>query len=270
MCLHQTCMLMAIDEDRYDTYDAELRDYVESLSFEERRATIEAKLLDWLSRTDASESEPSRIQRRVSEILNDEISDWAAEIFDRHERTVDLVNDLYDDVGDDVGRTHQRIQAIEAVNIGELGDYQRGIETEIRGAIQDGLRAGEGVDGLRERISPISLKARAYADTIAKTHVKSYGRALKATKARLASVPAFEYVGIVRDTTRPFCRNLVGSTHHVDDIRRMRNGNREPVHLHCGGWNCIHDWEPDPFASVSSGQDIEPVDVGSTRLLLPV
>ena len=41
---------------------------------------------------------------------------------------------------------------------------------------------------------------------------------------------------------------MVGTTHHIDQIQKMRNGNRKPVETYCGGWNCLHDWGPDPFA----------------------
>lgn len=34
-------------------------------------------------------------------------------------------------------------------------------------------------------------------------------------------------------------------------IFRLKNGNLEPVIENCGGWNCIHEWEPDPTATIA-------------------
>lgn len=260
---------MSIDQERYETYKEEVQEYIESLSPAERQDAVRTKILDWLARTDVRPDNSPRIHRRIREIFGDEFDGILDELTERYEATTETVNRLYDDVGDDISREMQKVRAIEKANAQSLGRYRASTIQEMRSEIEKGLAQGDDVDALRDRITPISSKAKAYADTIAKTHVKSYGRAVKAEKARLGSVPQFEYVGIVRNTTRLFCRELVGTTHHLDDIRRMRNNNREPVLIHCGGWNCIHDWEPDPFSDVEATADLTTVEVGSQLLTIP-
>jgi hypothetical protein len=53
-------------------------------------------------------------------------------------------------------------------------------------------------------------------------------------------------VGLRRDSIRPFCSEHLNQTYHIDEINEMNNGNRNPVLENCGGWNCIHEWEPVP------------------------
>jgi len=267
---------MSIDQERYETYKSEVEEYIQSLSPAERQEAVKAKLLDWLARTDVDAKDQLAIQRKTREFFDDafdgddpEWSDINDELAERYEQTTETVNRLYDDVGDHISREMQQVRAIEQANEAALGEYRESTIQEIRTEIQNGLAAGDDVDALRDRIAPISSKASFYAETIAKTHVKSFGRAVKAEKARLGNVPTFEYVGIIRSTTRPFCRELVDTTHHIDDIRKMRNNNREPVLIHCGGWNCIHDWEPDPFNEAKPTDEMTTVDAGTQRITVP-
>ncbi len=240
---------MSIDQERYRKFQSELEGFLSRISLEERMRVIESKLTDWLARQDLDARDLSELERHLRNLLDDDLDPLVKKITSSFDDTLDLVNDLYDDIGDDVGRAFQRVRAVEKVSNSQIGQYKESTLQDIKRRVRKGLRAGEGVDKLRDRISKAGGKAAHYADTIAKTQVKSYGRASKAEKARIGEVEYFEYVGVVRNTTRPFCRAMVGSTHHVKRIREMRNGNLEPVIQHCGGWNCIHDWEPDPFAN---------------------
>jgi len=268
---------MPIDKERYETYKSEMEEHIQSLSAGERVEAVRAKMLDWLARnSDISPGDKLTIERKLRQYFGDAFEgqdpDFEAlteELTTRYEETVETVNRLYDDVGEDISRHMRQVRAIEQANDQALGDYKQKTIRQMRSEIATGLADGEDVDELRDRLDGISSKASFYADTIAKTSLKAHGRSVKAEKARLGNVPVFEYVGIIRSTTRPFCRELVGTTHHIDDIRQMQNDNREPVLIHCGGWNCIHDWEPDPFSDAEATAEMTTVEAGTQNLTVP-
>ena len=92
---------------------------------------------------------------------------------------------------------------------------------------------------------------------IASTLLKSYGRYWLFEESKKANVLYFRYAGIIRQfnnkiLSRSFCTKLLNASQegirwHINEINNMKNGQLEPVILFCGGWNCHHDWEPDPF-----------------------
>jgi len=243
---------MAIDEERYEEYRQALNDQLSGLSSTQRMRALQSRLLDHLAKNEIPPGEADRVRPLVRRLFDEEMAGHVDDIVQRYEQTREVVNTLYDDIGTDLRRDMPRVQAIEQAGRGDFGNYKESTITEITNRTSRGLLQGEGVDELRSRIAPVSQKAARYADTIAKTQVKAYGRAAKQEKARIGGVEHLEYVGLIRSTTRPFCRAMVGTTHHIDQIQKMRNGNREPVETYCGGWNCIHDWEPDPFADSST------------------
>lgn len=251
---------MSIDRERYEQFRRELAGFLSQLDAEERYRVIESKLVDWLSRNDPDAEDLVTFQRQARNILDDDLAPFVERIRESFEGTLDVINELYDDIGPEMSKDLPRIRQIERVSDTQLGDYKESVIADMKRQLRKGLLADESVDALRKRIAPLSQKASFYANTIAQTQVKALGRTSKAEKARLGEVPFFEYVGVVRDTTRPFCRALAGTTHHVNSIRQMRNGNLEPVMQYCGGWNCIHDWEPDPFAAPEDQLDGEVVE----------
>ena len=100
-----------------------------------------------------------------------------------------------------------------------------------------------------DKIKQVDDVVAGYSETIAKTQMKGYGRALKYEKANIGEVFYYEYVNPLHDNSRQFCIDHVGNTYHIDVINKMQNGAKQlkPVIDYCGGWNCNHDWEPDPF-----------------------
>lgn len=246
---------MPADRDRYEKYRSEIKDLAEGLSFTEYHRVVEARLLDVFGKRRLDPDATFDIRALVARVFDDPVAGFAEQILQRHRDTLDLVNDLYADLAVDIPRDLPLIRAIETATSQEIGTYKDSIVREISKTVRQGIIEQDSARDLTRRLlrKDISTKANFYAETIAQTQIKTVGRAAKSEKARIAGVVAYEYVGIIRATTRPFCRAHVGTTHHVDTINRMRNGNYEPVLLHCGGWNCIHDWEPDPFA-----KDVKP------------
>jgi predicted XRE-type DNA-binding protein len=260
---------MPIDNERYQEYRDELNDQLRGLDAREQYRTLQAKLLDYVEKNNLSQADALELRRVTRQLLDDELSSFADRILQNFDRSARLVNDLYDDLGDNVDRSFARVQSIERATSAELGNYKEGVTDEITRQLRQGLAQDEGVDALQKRIAPISKKASYYSGTIAQTGVKAQTRALKTEKARVAGVYMYEYVGLLRSTTRPFCRTMLGSTHHISDIRQMSNGNREPVITYCGGWNCIHDWEPDPFADEEQGAQIQREQDGNATVRIP-
>jgi hypothetical protein len=250
---------MAIDRERYEEYRDALQEQMRGLSAAGKLRTLRAKLLRHLADADIDPDDTERVRRMIRELFGEEMSSYVDLILERYDSTVEIVNELYDDIGFDMDRALPRLRAAEAAMRSELGTYKESTIEEITQRTTRGLLQQEGIEEIRQRITPVSDKAARYAQTIARTSVKSYSRTLKSEKARVAGVRHFEYVGIIRSTTRPFCRALVGTTLNQTQVRLSRNGNREPVEAHCGGWNCIHDLEPDPFAdrATFSGQWVE-------------
>lgn len=259
---------MAVDRERYKEYKGEVDALRKDLSLDDNFDAVESKLLDYLAKNDVDPEDTLRIRTVSRQLLDDELEPFVDRIFSRYEDLIDVVNTLYDDLGVDVTRDLQRVRAIEHITSHELGEYKESTVQQITRSLRKGLFEGDRTEELIKRIMPASKKARLYGRTIAQTHIKAYGRAMKAEKARIAEVEYYEYVGVVRPVTRPFCRWLVGTTHHVHDIRKMSNGNRDPVLTYCGGWNCVHDWEPDPFAKASSDGEFVTIEEGSSTLRL--
>ena len=246
---------MAINKKRLQEFRREISGLQSQLSFEEFYRVIRAKILDSLSRDDArSFKDLTAAQQRqfIERLFRPGHEDYTKKIFRTFGDTLDVVNELYKDLGVDINRDFSKIRAIEKVNLANLGDYKDSTVKDIQTVIRKGLIEGENFKEITRRLQTLDEKVVGYAETIAKTQVKGYARIAKSEKARIAEVFLYEYTGIVRAVTRPFCNALIGTTHHIDRIHKMRNGNKEPVITYCGGWRCVHDWEPDPFAKKES------------------
>lgn len=261
---------MPIDRHRLTQFRREITQLQDSLSFDEFYRVIKAKILDALIRDNGRLfSELSANQQRsfVERLFKPEHAKYVAKIFSTYNDVLDVINQLYQDIGVNISRDFSKIRAIEEVNRTRLGDYQENAVRDIAKVLRAGIVKGENFRQITRRLIGIDEKVTSYADTIARTQVKGYARVAKTEKARIAEVFLYQYVGIIRRTTRPFCLALIGTTHHINRIRKMRNGNLETVLNYCGGWNCHHDWEPDPFAK--NQDDADEQIVGKVRIFSP-
>jgi len=240
---------MPINKTRLAEFRRELAALQNALSFDEHYRVIKAKFLDALARGQFQDMSQRQAERFIDTFFKPEHAKFVKKIFSTFNDVLDLLNTLYQDLGVEVKRDFTKIRAIEAINRTRLGDYEEKSVQAIARAIRQGIAHGDNFRKITRRLIGIDEKVTMYADTIARTQVKGYARTAKAEKARLGEVFFYEYVGIIRRTTRPFCLALIGTAHHIDRIQKMRNGNLNPVLQYCGGWNCHHDWEPDPFAT---------------------
>lgn len=80
------------------------------------------------------------------------------------------------------------------------------------------------------------------------TAMASFNRAVTVKKAVdiYGEDPLFEYVGVLDDVTRDFCKGLVGKTFRLSEIKQMDNGQGLDVLSSGGGFNCRHDWRAVP------------------------
>lgn len=63
----------------------------------------------------------------------------------------------------------------------------------------------------------------------------------KATEV-LGKDPLMLYVGVLDKLTRPFCRERVGKTYRLSEVKKMDNGQKLDVVTSKGGYNCRHIW----------------------------
>jgi len=260
---------MPIDRKRLAQFVREIQALQRSLSFDEFYEIVRAKVQDALARGLFKDLTLTQTRNVVSRYFRPEHQKFVAQIFDSYNQVIEIVNSHYNDLGVDISRDFAKIAAIEKINRTILGEYEESSIDQISKAIRKSLTEGLNERELRKRLIGIDDKVTVYARTIARTQVKGYARASKSEKARLAEVIFFEYVGIKRKTTRPFCRALLDTTQHIDKIRKMRNGNLEPVETYCGGWNCHHDWEPNPsFKNETKGMSEQVFNDGARRVKL--
>lgn len=240
---------MAINKTRLNRYLARMRELKSNVSDASFYDIVRAKIMDLIARGQLDTDELEFLVREVERIFNSDFAGFVQDVKITYNDTLELVNELYDDLGIDISREFDVVRAVEETNDLQLGEYSEQMKREIARKIRDGNIAGKSVRELGEDLTQLGGKAKHYAETLATTGIQRYSQASKNHKAEIAGVFAYEYAGVLRETTRPFCRVLLTHIYHIDDLKKFRNGNLEPVTINCGGWNCIHALEPDPTAT---------------------
>jgi hypothetical protein len=241
---------MPIDSVRYQEYQSELERLLTPLTFTAQANIIRSKLIDFLVKN-PDETDLRRLTRTIRTFFNDQYQPFIIDALAVVADAIDVINRLYTDLTDiDITRDLTRIRAIERANQQEIGQFSERTIHEIATSVRESQIQNETVSKLKDRLKRISSKAAFYAETIAQTQVKVISRVAKYEKASIAEVVYFEYIGARRPTIRPFCDEHLGNTYHINGILAMDNGSALPVIESCGGWNCVHDWEPDPFYEV--------------------
>jgi len=251
-------------------YEAVIRELQNSLSFQEYSDVIMAKILDWIARNNLQKDITKReLQKALEPFWKPQWRSFTAKTTGAMEDIITALNIYYRDMGPEVNRQAAKIQSMEKAANARFGRYSEVAQKQIVKVVREAALKDYDIHQIRRELHGLDEKLNFYADTLAKTTVKALSRGSKNEKARLGEVFWFEYVGIKRDTTRPFCLAMIGQTRHVDIIRQMRNGQIETVLQFCGGYNCHHDWEPDPFYKPTGKERIvwEEVTVGRGRTM---
>jgi len=245
---------------------AEFRKEVEALQkelgFEGAYQVFRVKLLDQYAKGQLSDESLVELQRQMSDLFGPALNSMVDQVTKDYDEIVDLVNTHYQDLGVDINRDFQEIQALERLNQAKWGQYEDETVQALARAARNSIINSESKEELSRRLQgimpedpDIDGKAVVYADTLAQSMIKGHGQAMKNEKSAIAEVFFQTYVGPPVRTkglniSHVFCIELFrykARTFHMNDIRKMKNGQLEPVEIHRGGYRCRHDWEPDPF-----------------------
>jgi hypothetical protein len=259
---------MAVEKSHLIELNKDLAGLFESLSFDEFYRTIESQLLDYADRLSTAGSKPN-LRELIAEIerfVDPESAKYLVRVLSGYNDVIDSLNQRYEFLGQDVNRDFSELRRIDEVTRKRFGKFSSDTNERIARVLRQDLKKGKSYKEITRNLRPLDKKVSGYAETIAITSTKGYSRAGKSEKARLGEVFYYEYVGIIRASTRGFCRSLVGTTHHIDQINQMRNGQLNPVLTYCGGYRCFHDWEPDPFAEKGSSGSWQTVEIGKRKI----
>ncbi len=240
---------MATDPKLLKEFRAGIKQIYLRLSPNEFLEVVKDKLIDFVSRNPKVGA--IELKEAIKEIFNPEMAKWMRDVNKTYNNVIDLVNELYPHLAGDLRRDLVKLQRIEKANNFKLGDFADDTITHIKNSLVksylDKLTYKETI----ELIGKEDERARFYAKTIATTGMRAYARAGKNEKANLAEVFYYEYVGPLRVRSRPFCRKMIGQTMHITQINKLNEAEIGKAYIspcirYCGGWNCGHDWEPDP------------------------
>jgi len=239
---------MNINKTRANNFRQNIQDLQGELGFRVYYDAVEKKLIDLIVKGELQGESLMDFRKQIGHVFHPDFIKYVDRIWRTYDNIINIANDLYSDISDNVHRDLPQIQALEKINASQLGAYEKNtvkdIAKKIRNGILDGLKSPE----IAKDLAKLGDKVEFYANTLATTQVSAYGRETKHVKAQLGEVFYYQYIGITK-TVRPFCVDHLNQTYHIKEIVKMKNGQIEPVIRYCGGYNCHHDWEPDPFYS---------------------
>ncbi len=245
-------MKMSYNAHRYREWRREIDALRKAVPAEEFALRLSQKLVDWMDRNYYRINDID-VKEEIRTLFGPEWKQYRLDsVIKSYSTVIDTANGLYSDLGGSIGRDTERIRRIEKVNDIQWGRYEAHHIVDITGKVRQGLADGMNVKQLQHLLQQTaSKKVKFYALTLAQTQIKSYSRVTKAEKSLSADVLWSWYVGSYRENKiRQFCRYeleyAMSKPRKISEIRALRNYNLEPVLYHCGGWNCVHDWEPDP------------------------
>jgi hypothetical protein len=238
-----------VDITRLKEFQREIAELAKKLSPEAHYEVIRDKYLDYIFKNPTADI--NELNRALTQAFDPEFAKWITKINYSYNESLEIINDLYSDLGFDIQRDMPVIKRLEKINTLRLGNYREATKKEIQKAVKTGIREKLSHKELTASISRISDKASAYGSVIAATQLKAYNRTAKNEKANIAGVFYYEYMGLIRETSRKFCKSMINTTLHIDEINKYTAAEVgpafiEPCIIYCGGWNCRHDWEPDP------------------------
>ena len=172
-------------------------------------------------------------------------------VAERVAQSVTDTRDLYQRLGIDPPGVLEAVQrsAEAAALTSMLDDGMILNRDELKTATLDVMRRAIASGDLDRRALAKSLAEQAQAaahtaNTQITTSIAAYNQAYRNELATRAELDHFLYFGTIQDTTRPFCRALVGKVFTAEQIDQMSNGMLNPVKVFKGGWNCRHSWVP--------------------------
>lgn len=137
----------------------------------------------------------------------------------------------------------EAIEVLVNSDLSNIGNSFRKIAGDFKGYITRSILVQEPIKMETVLDSLDSTLARQIKTEI-NTAMANFDRSVTVKKAVdiFGDNPIFEYVGVLDNLTRTFCRNLVGKQFTLKQIEQMNNGQGLPVLTNGGGWNCRHSW----------------------------
>lgn len=231
-------------------FQAELNKLAKDIKMKSFIKVMEDKILDYIQKH--RDVDLFELRALIKESFGQQFEKYVISVFKKYNSTLEVVNEIYADLGIDVQRNLTQIQRIEAVNQIKLGRYKDEAIKEIQRRTRKALIKKFTFKEFSEDLAAVDEKVSHYSDTIATTQLRAYAQTAKNFKANIAEVFYYEYVGVIRKNTRAFCKGMLGQTFHINQINKFNESVVGPAFINpCiiykGGWNCLHDWEPDPF-----------------------
>ena len=258
------------DRGRFDEFIQELSRVRNDISDQEMVERFEAKIVDMIEKEQLTTDDIEVLRREVRFEFRNNIQ-LVQQLEASYDEMNSFISEMYEDVGPPANREWARLKTVESINASQLGNFESDIVSQIIRAIDGEDLQRLDVDAVRRKIRRIGSKAGDFATTLANTHVKRYARTVKRQKALRGGIDFYEYLGVLRDTTRNWCRAHIFKTFHISVILQLENGMLEPPIENSGGWNCIHDFEPDPAATAEDavqGQFFTlPISSGRTAII---
>jgi hypothetical protein len=234
-------------------FQAHIRRIQKGLMFETFLETLLSKVLDEFGSEENRTRSILEYKRYLEPLFGDELLGITEQVVRRYDDVAQAVNMHYNDLGDDIQRDLQKVRSVELINDKEWGQYEAHEVDRMARALRDATMANETKEQLYARLKGVGGKTANFAKVLAYTQIKSHSRVMLTEKANVAGVFYYKYVGPPVWTagfrlSHRLCIELMRyqeRTFHIDEIKQMRNSEREPVLYHCGGYYCRHQWQPD-------------------------
>ncbi|MBL7998496.1 MAG: hypothetical protein JNL32_07660 [Candidatus Kapabacteria bacterium] len=137
----------------------------------------------------------------------------------------------------------ERLDAVEFVT-DELFKSQTAYTKTALESIRRSMARGEGDETAIKRIERLTNLAERHARTALNTGRAALSRELVMVRARESYAedgdPWMQYVGGGLFRSRKFCLDHLWEVRRLSEWAAMRNQFNQPVHIFCGGYNCVH------------------------------
>ncbi|HVZ40930.1 MAG TPA: hypothetical protein VHI13_16740 [Candidatus Kapabacteria bacterium] len=140
-------------------------------------------------------------------------------------------------------RILSEIMTAAGTEFARIGDV---INDRVVRLINRGLRGDMSSADMEQLVARAVRGSRGNAATIVSTALGAFDRGKTLLDADRAGVTRFTVAGTPPGAmSHWWCIAHYGKSYTRDQIRRMSNGTTLSVELHCGGWRCIHYWQPE-------------------------
>lgn len=234
-------------------FQADIRRIQNELSLESFLDTLLSKVLDEFASPESRTFNIIEYKRYLEPLFDVELSSITGQLLQKYDDVARAVNEHYNDLGDDIRRDLQSVRSVEQVNDAVWGEYEKDEVDRMARALREATVNNETKEQLYARLKSVGGKTANFARVLAFTQIKSHSRVMLVEKANVAKVYYYTYVGPPVWTSgyrlsHRLCIELFRyqeRTFHIDEVRKMRNNELEPVLYHCGGYYCRHQWNPD-------------------------